>query len=245
MDLSALFKDIHGAVSRKDFVLYKRVNLENALEIADCIDLDINHLYYNENAILHKIVYWDKYFYYHFHGDIVTKEAIKFINDDTRFRAGKERVERLIASGEYNSLFAFYDKKVIMEMYNELYNEIPDKDKYNIFTELYQRSESNFHLLNNDIIADVFTKRFLSSNWEYRIEEFNKLSKDKPYITAYRGEGDETGEFLSWTLSEKTAKFFANRFGAKGRIITERVDPSRVLDYLTSRGEEELLIKPI
>lgn len=50
-----------------------------------------------------------------------------------------------------------------------------------------------------------------------------------------------------WSLSRKTAEFFAKRFlrgGMRGAVLIGEVNQADVVAYLTSRGEEEVLVPP-
>ena len=61
-------------------------------------------------------------------------------------------------------------------------------------------------------------------------------------LTIYRGECNDGN--ISWTLSEKTAKWFANRQvnESTGEYTTGRVKACDVFAYFESRGEEEILV---
>ena len=48
---------------------------------------------------------------------------------------------------------------------------------------------------------------------------------------AYRGEGISK-DILSWTLSKKTAEFFAKRFGNKGKVLYDKIKLNNIMDYL-------------
>jgi hypothetical protein len=244
MDISELFKDLHGAITKKDLILYKTVNPENAKEIADFIKLDIGHLYYYPNGKLYNIMYWDDIYFQQFTGEPVSEEVMVFMQEDKKFLQCKSVFDKLRAEKNYRSLFARIDKKVIIETYNNIYEEIPIEDVYDIFVDIYQRSEFNFHLFNPDVVEAAISNRSYSKAWKGRMDELVQKADSEGNITLYRGEGDPTGEFYSWTFSKKVALFFATRFGAKGKILKETISIDRAIDYLTSRGEEEVLIMP-
>lgn len=59
----------------------------------------------------------------------------------------------------------------------------------------------------------------------------------------YRGSKQkETLSGLSWTLSHDTAKFFADRFGQKGIIKQKTISSQDIYAYISSRGEEEIIL---
>jgi hypothetical protein len=142
------------------------------------------------------------------------------------------------------------DKKVLIPSFVQMYKDIPDKDKYEIFKDLYVRSEYGFQSFPVEIIKDCFSKRKLSPEWKKRSAEFKKKAKLNPdgTITLYRGENVDSAksdDAFSWTLDKKTAKFFADRFSkGSGRIVEKTVSPEEVIDYLDDRGESEVILFP-
>lgn len=51
-------------------------------------------------------------------------------------------------------------------------------------------------------------------------------------------------DFYSWTLKEDTASFFAYRYSQYGSILKRNIRSIDAVDYLTDRGEEEILYQP-
>ena len=106
--------------------------------------------------------------------------------------------------------------------------------------------------------GDVWTD---SENiWENREEWLDVLSSARPgreafmseeeraafealpeTITIYRGTAypDESG--FSWTLNRATARWFADRFGHGGEVLTETIPRDAAFAFLTGRGEEEIV----
>jgi len=65
-------------------------------------------------------------------------------------------------------------------------------------------------------------------------------------FTIYRGTGaDDDNNGISWTLSEETAEFFANRFRDDGVVLTREINRSDALFYTNGRGEEEIIFNPV
>lgn len=65
-------------------------------------------------------------------------------------------------------------------------------------------------------------------------------------LTVWRGQtkGQEIRNF-SWTKSRQVAEWFAGRFNNKDGVVIEgSVDKAHVIAYITSRGEEEILVFP-
>jgi len=63
-------------------------------------------------------------------------------------------------------------------------------------------------------------------------------------LTVYRGDASKTTG-IEWSLSKKTATWFAKRFGCKTPVLaTGQADAKDVLAYITNRKEEEVIILP-
>jgi len=247
-----IFRSAHAAISKEDLIPLKKVigkpkcpTKENVHDAVDFLKIDPACLYYNPSDFLHPVVYWKGPFFYGFTGGLQL-EALKFMHADKYFEHKKRQFEEILKRKNYEDLFHHVDKKILIPTFVEMYDEIPDNQKYNVFTDLYTRSEFGFGMFPKEIVKDVFAKRELSNDWKKRMQNFKRAIKknEDGTITVYRGEGSKsTPGGMSWTLDRKTAKFFADRFGANGKIKTKKVNPEEVLDYLNDRGESEVLIK--
>lgn len=68
-------------------------------------------------------------------------------------------------------------------------------------------------------------------------------------LKVYRGQVGGGSLGVSWSLSRRTAAFFAGNGGMRcsvkgGRIYTARVHASKVMAYITKRNEEECIVDP-
>lgn len=157
-----------------------------------------------------------------------------------------KRFHELLAKKNFKTLFHIIDKKILIPAFIKYYKDIDKSSVYDVFINLYQRTEYGFDKIPKNIINFCLAQRHLSSDWQERIVELKTKTKNKDFIKIYRGETSKsTPDNMSWTLSKKTAMFFANRFNSHGEVKTKTVKVSDLLDYLTSRGEEEVFyIKP-
>ena len=247
-----LFRGAHAAIDKDDlqplasfigkpkFPTQKEV--DNACKF---LKIDPDYLFYDDKNMLNPIVYWKGPVFYGFFGGL-NIEALKMTQAD-KFLAQMEKLfTESRGKKDYERLFTFVDKKILIPTFIELYNEIPDGQKYNVFNDLYMRSEFGFGMFPEEILDDVFTKRKLSKEWKERMKEFKKKAKINTdgTITVFRGEGSKsTKNGMSWTLDRKVANFFANRFESKGKVVSKKIKPEQVLDYLPDRNESEVLIR--
>jgi hypothetical protein len=246
MDISNLFKDSHRSINEDDIVLYQDVNPENAQEIADYMGMDIDYIFYDENSFLHRVFYWKDEIYIAFFGFPIPIANLEFMKTREGFLKLSKHFTMLKSNKQYDRLFMMMEKKVIIPMFNKLYTQIPVKDRYDIFIDIYVRSEYGFTVFNPKILKDVFNRRKFSSEWKERMEVFKKKTKGAETVTIYRGEGSMSthiDDALSWTLSRTTANFFAKRFGSRGKVHKKVVSVDLILDYLNNRNENEVLLK--
>lgn len=256
LDMSSLFKSLHGAIDKKDLQpLSKYIDkpkFPSQKEVDDAVEflkIDPEFLFYDKSSMLTPIVYWRGLVYYGFHGNL-NMEALKMFQTNRFFDQMNKWVDEAVKKKDYETLFQRMDKKILIPTFVDIYKEIPDNQKYDIFTDLYVRSEYGFQSFPVEIIKDCFSKRELSKDWKKRMLDLKKKIKlnDDSTVTLYRGENVDSAnsdDAFSWTLSNKTAKFFADRFSkGKGKINTKNVDPKEIIDYLDNRGEEEIIMFP-
>jgi len=251
-----IFRGAHAAIDPDDLVPIQDVldrpkfpTQEQFDEVVDFLKADPEHFFYDSSNMLHPFIYWKGPVFHAFFGGL-NIEAMKMMKDDKRLEYHQSRAEKDLKANDYVALFTHMDKKVLIPNFIEMYKEIPDNQKYDVFIDLYVRSEYGFSMFPKSLINDLFSKRKLSSEWSSRMREFKKVAKLNPkgLIRIYRGENKQSAgqeEAYSWTLSRKTAEFFANRFSrGSGNVISKMIDPKDILDYIDDRSESEVLVLP-
>jgi hypothetical protein len=254
--MADFFKSAHAAIDPDDLIPLENLighpkfpTQEEFDEAVEYLDIEPEFLYYNPKDIISPIMYWDGPIYEPLHRGL-NMEALRMMRVKDRLDYKKKDVKKFLDSKDYDRLFTFMDKKILIPSFIKMYDDIPDKDKYEIFKDLYVRSEYGFQSFPIEIIKDCFSRRKLSSEWKKRIEEFSKtvkLNADGAF-TVYRGENVDSAkgdDAFSWTLNKKTAKFFADRFSkGSGRITEKTIKPEEVIDFLEDRGEAEIILFP-
>jgi hypothetical protein len=175
-----------------------------------------------------------------------------------RIQAHIDAIEEFKREGKYIAWFIHMDKKFITPMYLKMYKNIPVEKLYDVFESIWTRAETGFELFTEECLRYTFATRKYSKEWKARMAKFRRDIKKKPeqwitgldgkqYLKVYHGEKLEEynpGDQCSWTLQEKTAEFFANRFGTPGEVQERLIQPREALDYLTDRNEAEVLLWP-
>ena len=253
MSIKDIFVDAHGVIDRKTLIPYtKKVGKKKAKEVADYLGVDVKYLFHNPNSILHPTVF-SKGPVFSAVDHIVAFTAMEragLTGADTpgsQFLSGLktyiERLEKMVEDKDYVNVFRMADKKILIPYYIEVFDEIPDEQKYEIWAELYVRSETGFDLFTKEFLARVFKFRFTPER-EERMEEFRKKTKGRAWLTVYHGHNFNhvVGDEYSWTLRKETAQWFANRFNGKGKVTKRQIHRSDVIDFFPSRGEDEVIV---
>lgn len=255
--MSDIFKSAHGALDPEDleplsdyidephFPTQKEFD-----EAVEFMNLDPDCLFFNRGDRLHPIIYWKGPVFYGFFGGHFSIESLKMMRADKIIEQQEKVFSEYLKKKDYESVFSRAEKKIAIPLFIEMYDEIPDNQKYDVFTDVYVRSEYGFQAFPIKIIKDCFNKRKLSNDWKERMIELKDEMKlnDDGTVTIYRGENTgsaKSDDAFSWTLSKKTAKFFADRFNkGAGKTNSKNIDPSEIIDYLPHRGETEIILMP-
>lgn len=255
-DISDIFRSAHAAINREDLIPLENLighpklpSQEEFDEAVEYLGIEPEYIFYNQKDFLTPIMYWKGPVYYGFHAGLNIESFEMFHTKEALSRLTDEMNKR-IKSNQWESVFTLADKKVIIPVFIEMFDKIPDNQKYDVFTDIYVRSEYGFGMFPKKIIEKLISLRHLSSDWKKRMDDLKKKMKLNAdgTVTIYRGQNTESSkesEAYSWTLSKKTAEFFANRFNRSvGKIIRRNIDPKEILDFLEHRGESEVLINP-
>lgn len=93
--------------------------------------------------------------------------------------------------------------------------------------------------------GDFERQRLCDRRMATNAQDTKALAKMPEALKVWHGEEHPERIGMSWTLSRETAAWFARRFGKKGGKLYEgTVKRSDVIAYMTSRGEEEILVEP-
>ena len=133
--------------------------------------------------------------------------------------------------------------EILFKMVKDKYIE---KDEvYDVFRDLYSSSEFGFNKFNTELINDLISYQTM----EFKKDLKERLSDYNDEIVVYRGEGDSSTSYregaLSWSLDINVSNFFACRYSTNdSKILIGKVKKENIIDYITDRNEDEVLIKP-
>ena len=144
-----------------------------------------------------------------------------------------ELVEGLLAKGEYDHALQIYERFCRLTMLHEWFTE--GRLKLPMLRKCLRFAWTD----TEDPPYEEALEMFIAAG--YTSDKHRRL---KGTLTLYRGDSTERYN-MEWSLSRKTAEWFARRFDCKTPVlaITE-IDASKALAYLTNRGEEEVIVNP-
>jgi hypothetical protein len=194
---------------------------------------NINNFYESEPG---QFVF-NKYFYYN--GDLAVyvevygfDETFTAMQTDKRITVMEEKMKSLLQKQEYLSMFCLMEKGLRIQYLNEWYFDIPEQQRLEVFNTVYSSSEYGFEI-DEEILMNIK-------------ELFALQKNDLPEeLTLYRGETSRSTHYtdaLSWSLKKKTAEFFARRFKSEGTIYACKVKKEDIINYITDRDEDEILV---
>lgn len=165
----------------------------------------------------------------------IDEQYFEMMKIEKNIKQRKLYIEKALKMEDFSKILFLMDKPYRLEVYKQIFEEIPNEDKYKIFIDLYVNAEYGFSNI---------SKRFLNEILKYKPKI--DLSDLDDEIVIYRGEGLKSTKkenALSWTTDIKVAKFFANRFNSNGKIYKGKVKKENIIDFLRDRSESEILVQ--
>lgn len=245
-DVVRLFQGVNHSTREDELIPFKEVSYiidpENQLE--SYFGNDLQYIYYCPDSIPN-YVYWNEFVWV----DIwsISPEALDKLRIKEMIQQFTERMNSFKLNQDYVSIFNLVGKKPLFMLFHKYFNDIPIKDRYDIFRSIYRRSEYGFHYVSQEMWEILLNIRNHSAEWKKSMSALKNAHKGQDKITVYRGEHSSSSplhEAWSWTLSYKTAHFFATRFSSEGTVYETEVALEDIADYLPYNGEEEVLIPP-
>lgn len=153
------------------------------------------------------------------------------------------RLQACLATKDYINFFTLINKRLALKAYLDLFAQIPDDDKADIFWYLFSRCEYRLEDFNPEFIA--LLKGYPSKDPPLKCTEPNK------YLDIYRGQSANAQESplnqswaTSWTLDINAAILHAARLRTPGRLYTGKICCDKVVALIKYRNENEILAYP-
>ncbi len=252
--IAEIFRDLHGTLDFKEVINLSEIDAKESSMLSKILNVNEKQLFFNKKGVIHNTFYYDGLFF----AELMpanTIQQIQFNHNNhitESIQRGIESFKEMADKKQFETLFNCVDKKVLIKTYIELYRIIPDEQKWEAFVNLYIRCETAFDTIPQTLIDDLINNMAkLSKKRDKRLLELRKKTHTILPLNAndkfkvYHGQNADynPNDEMSWTLDYKTAKFFANRFGAEGKVVDKKITADEVIDYFNQRQEQEVLLK--
>lgn len=218
-----------------------------ALKIKEMIKgINLENVFFQKNLI-DPYIYFDKKEYLIVSLNIFNGEC--FLNEEAKndFEGSLNKTQKR-NEGKLSRNLMICPEALRLSLLNYiLQNKEMSPELYDAFIDCY---------CDNDFGANNLSQQSIERVTECKSEEQKNKTKDKlkkfpNSIKVYRGEGNASTPYdkaYSWTIDYNTALLFACRMGDKGqvsgRLIEGRVKKEDVIEYISKRGESEILTLP-
>lgn len=170
---------------------------------------------------------------------VLSKKALQTFATAELIDFEEARLNNCIKKKNFISFFYMVNKKIALKSYNQLFNLIPDKDKYSLFWFIYSQCDYRLDYFPRDYIMHItkFGPETLP------IDQVNGSGE----IRIYRGQtlgSTPVNKAFSWTLDINTAIYFATRHGYKGSIYQCMIPKDKVVAFIKRKNEKEILVFP-
>lgn len=171
--------------------------------------------------------------------DITTPQGLKEWKKIMR-----ERIDSITSIG---GLFLYVNKPYSMTLLKYVQHYLSSQDYAKMLAECWIREEQPN--MNPSITKTELTNMFKRADKKFLMSEreYKKWHDLPEKLTIYRGVTEYNGEnirALSWTTNYDTGKWFAGRYGEKGKVYQADIDKKHILAYIDQRGESEIIVEP-
>lgn len=257
MDIEEIFGMTQGTLLKSDLIplatasdeILKQYNLSLDLttithisDIADYLGININDICVDTKGFFSFCIYQPGIF---IEICALDKKSLEHIKTKERYQTLKQYINDCIAKKEFQKMFFMVEKRIALITYKDFFDQIPDKDKYPIFRDLYTRMEYGFNYIGTDFVEEILKYKKNDKDIKLKLK-LNKICDKNGYITIYRGMGTKSTpveQAYSWTTHLYTAIKFATRFINYGDVYVAKIHKNKVIDYIETRNEYEILAK--
>ena len=171
-------------------------------------------------------------------------EEIGFLCGLEKLISAIKEQEVEVANGNFFSSLLVLQDSMRMEYISKLLSmSKPVNDLYKLFIDMYTLGDYGFAAMSDEAFDNIVASKTESQKKETEAA----LSGMPDVLTIYRGQtkvGTPIEKAHSWTLDRNVANFFATRRGQdKAEIVTATVNKSDVIEFISDRGEKEVLVR--
>ncbi len=147
------------------------------------------------------------------------------------------RINKCLKGKDFKTLFYIIDNRIAILAYEELFDSIPDEDKYETFWFIYSRC---------GLALKDFPKEYIKKIEGYRPRPLDLPPGDT--LEIYRGQPEARPTSIhkehSWTLDINTAIRFAVQQEGQAQVYKASIDRRDVIAFIKRKNEKEIVVYP-
>jgi len=148
-------------------------------------------------------------------------------------------INESVAKRDFDRFLALVDSRLAPELFMEVFNFIPDQDKYRLFERVWKDNE-NSHA--------VFTAAFIKKAVKYKgVTSAQPVADEAGYVQVYLSQESEElspEQASSWTADVNIAIIHALQYDPVPVIFRGRIHLDHIISYDNDRFKKELAVEP-
>lgn len=148
-------------------------------------------------------------------------------------------INESLVKRDYDRFLSLVDSRLAPDLFMEVFNFIPDQDKYRLFERVLRHNE-NSH--------EIFTKEFIKKAAIYKgVTSAHPVADEAGYVQVYRSQDMEAHlpeQASYWTTDVNIAIHNALPFVPVPVIYQGRVHLNYIISYDNKRSKKEVKVKP-
>lgn len=161
------------------------------------------------------------------------------------YESKRKYVDDMLAKGEYESVIWMYERPYRLKLLHEFMFKLSDEDYWKALGHVWADSENLFEY--QELLPTLINCPRPGRQYMMAEDEQKFLRSLPDNVAVYRGYNTlhDNRYGYSWSLSYYTAKWFANRFGIRGRVARAFVKKEDIIACFLGRKEYEVVLDPL
>ena len=205
----------------------------------EAIGLDPDDFYYESRNTEHPYCYYKGF---------VLIEILSLNNDLLFLKESiqmlEKKIHEAVASRDFDLFFSLIDKRIATDLYIEIFDFIPDEEKYLLYYKLLKTSEK---------VEANFPIEFRKKVQQYEgVTSSIPIIDENGYVKVFRGQLKQTASAKkptpveiasSWTTDINIAIKYALKDELESQVYKGKVHKDNINEYLTKNKEKEVIAR--
>ncbi len=148
-------------------------------------------------------------------------------------------INESVARRDFDRFLSLVDPRLAPDLFMEVFNFIPDQDKYRLFERVWRYNERS---------QEVFSEDFVKKAARYQgVTSTQPVADEAGYVEVYRSKTIEehlSAPASSWTTDVNIAIYSALPFDPVPPIYRGRVNLKNIISYDDNKSKKEIKVRP-